>query len=72
MMIYRHYKGERYALLHDCAIQESTGDRMCVYMSCDTGNVFVRPHSEFFGDHKEGCSRFKLFLLNRLQRGNNE
>lgn len=58
MRLYRHYKGNIYALLHDSAIEEGTGKRLCVYMSCATGNVFVRHYSEFFGNHMEGNPRF--------------
>ena len=45
---YRHYKGSEYVGL--ClAKEESTQANLCVYQSVENGQVWVRPHEEFFG-----------------------
>jgi len=46
-MLYRHYKGALYRTILDSVIHTETNDVMVVYMSVDTGIVYVRP-SEMF------------------------
>jgi hypothetical protein len=47
--ICKHLKtGKNYVILMDNVLVESTGQPAIVYKSCDTGQCFVRPASEFF------------------------
>ena len=47
--IYRHKKrGTKYRLIEAGAILEATGERVVVYQCIDDGQVWVRPHAEFF------------------------
>lgn len=50
LKIYQHYKGGWYRLIC-CANLEADGGQtqMAVYQSLETGKVWVRPASEFFG-----------------------
>ncbi|MEK4711153.1 DUF1653 domain-containing protein [Bacillus sp. FSL R10-2780] len=46
-MLYRHYKGGLYRTLSEVACHSETGEEMVVYMSVETGKVWVRPSKMF-------------------------
>jgi hypothetical protein len=47
-MLYRHYKGGLYRVLFDDAKHTETGEELVVYISVETGKVWVRPVKMFF------------------------
>lgn len=51
--IYKHKKtGKNYVILMD-AVVEVTGQPVIIYKSCDTGQRFIRPSSDFFNGQFE-------------------
>lgn len=69
-MLYEHYKGGLYRVLAEVAHHTETGEEVVVYMSVDTGLIWVRPTKVFYGHFttKEGevVRRFKL--VNELKK----
>lgn len=64
---YRHFrKGDVYELLHDGARLESLGldgDGWVVYRSVATGQVWIRPHAEFYGKAPVDGGEVDRFVL---------
>jgi hypothetical protein len=56
-MMYRHFKGGLYRLLHH-ALYEPSGELVVVYQGED-GKVWVRPHSVFNQLMGDGRRRFE-------------
>ena len=48
-MLYRHYKGGLYRVLVEPAFHSETQEEMIVYVSVETGKVWVRPAEIFHG-----------------------
>jgi hypothetical protein len=46
-MLYRHYKGGLYRVLHEPAFHSETEEELTVYMSVESGRVWVRPSKMF-------------------------
>ncbi|MEK7019863.1 MULTISPECIES: DUF1653 domain-containing protein [Bacillus] len=46
-MLYRHYKGGLYRTLSEVAYHSETEEEMVVYISVETGKVWVRPSKMF-------------------------
>ncbi|MDR4987180.1 DUF1653 domain-containing protein [Bacillus cereus] len=46
-MLYRHYKSGLYRTLSEVAYHSETGEEMVVYISVETGKVWVRPSKMF-------------------------
>ncbi|MHB1630649.1 MAG: DUF1653 domain-containing protein [Acidithiobacillus sp.] len=59
--IYTHYKGGHYHYLGQ-AIRESDGTTLALYRSVDTGTLFVRPETEFFGNVVVDGKEIRRFL----------
>jgi hypothetical protein len=47
-MLYRHYKGGLYRTLFEDSKHSESQEEMVVYMSVETGKVWVRPAGMFF------------------------
>ncbi len=49
-MVYQHYKGAKYRLIHQLVYVESQGEDVphVAYMSMDDGRIWIRPQGEFF------------------------
>ncbi|EJR51828.1 DUF1653 domain-containing protein [Bacillus cereus group sp. RP32] len=62
-MLYRHYKGGLYRTLSEVAYHSETGEEMVVYISVETGKVWVRPSRMFdesvLDENDEIVPRFK-------------
>ncbi|NUU96857.1 hypothetical protein XO11_00550 [Marinitoga sp. 1138] len=69
-VLYKHYKGNLYELITDNAKLEKTDERMVIYKSLITGQIWIRPYDEFFGFVEGGCivkqPRFKLLKTSDL------
>lgn len=46
-MLFRHYKGGLYRVLIESALHSETQEEVTVYLSVETGKVWVRPTSMF-------------------------
>jgi hypothetical protein len=73
-MLYEHYKGGLYRVLAEVARHTETGEDVVVYMSVETGLVWVRPAELFYGYLKteEGkeIKRFKAVFELKKHREN--
>jgi hypothetical protein len=49
MVLYKHYKGGLYRVLADPSFHSETQEELVVYMSVETGKVWVRPSEMFHG-----------------------
>jgi hypothetical protein len=47
-MLVRHYKGGLYRIIVEKAEVEANGEEMTVYISVETGKVWLRPYEEFW------------------------
>ncbi|MGI8216736.1 DUF1653 domain-containing protein [Bacillus cereus] len=73
-MLYEHYKGGLYRVLAEVARHTETGEDVVVYMSVETGLVWVRPSELFYGylTTNEGkvIKRFKAIIELKKHREN--
>jgi hypothetical protein len=63
IMLYKHYKGGLYRLLSE-ATHTETGENLVVYMSVETGLIWVRPVEMFYElidlpDGRKAVQRFR-------------
>ena len=54
--VYQHYKGDNYCVITMGKMVE-TDELMVVYKNL-FGQVWIRPHEEFFGEENKGQRRF--------------
>lgn len=62
-MLYRHYKGGLYRVIGD-AVHTETEEELVVYMSVETGLIWVRPSEMFYEmidlpDGRRSVARFE-------------